>query len=1348
MGDSADKSTREIKHLLIKLNPNDDGGHNSRVKAMDRFKQYVSGASNKRGKGSTPPFYDDDITFLYLGVKSEIDEDEEEEDSYLDGDYYGLLAACGTPSTDYTDGLKRSARNAMILLKYLVCDFVEMSNGKPTPVKKPKDENDIDDLNQFAQRFCVLTVEQLKALKLDVHVKSSQYNSTEGNKRNGAKEEACHLLVLLLTRHMNTDGTVRQPILASDLLPSEAAMKGFEAWLKQNTSSEVKDQIMSMLYTPVNNNASSNSSSDKTNKSPTKAKPQQKKVVLNPFDDDEDEQEDEDDDENKEKEDTFPDSSSHRSNKSKNRRMQSEEKLWDNEKYTEGPTTWAESDLAHPSTATDLTVNRFHYSRFDSNMDTSGQRMISRKLRELDDDPLGIRPKAFNINQVNETKKTILEDIIRDLEQEKKEIEDQYDHHIKHEEIEFASTIEEQLLVLEKELEHLMKLYQGDGKNASNKKNTERNNNSDSDMSRDESKNKIQESSILATDPNFDPLLFLTLIHADVTPEQLRDGLYRLNGMNIYVYIYIVFIYFYHHDCYVLIVLIFVEKKAEQARKSQSIIKDKIDLFVQCAKGINIYTEDLTNPINNKSPVAIRERIDSCDILAATCSDISLRSFYTLLDNTKQVQKVQATLAVLQRIGPLLQVPTSMKHDIENGRFSSAIKSYRQTLAINDNEKMDLLRLIKTKATSIAQNVRQQLESRIADPNTTVPALLEAIRDLSELVEVSLPIEKDAGIKLVPLEKSGFKYLSPGKFMLDLITVDIRSHSPSISCYLLQATLFASLAQNAVTQIEDDIVRVFHGESFSAVTGMALPSDYYDSTPSDESPKAKSTNDDEKVRNRLKDAIVELRVLATNRAVSILRLWLPRLADLAEGVREFEKRQYALTTRRKRMDDQTPSSTLTALEIYYTHIAPCISMMVDQITFMAVGSKDGKDSIGLGRDGRLPGVLRNPLPPLKSSKCALELASLFEILTSTWSSSVKPSGRIFQLVGVTENSDGFVMESALMKDCIEKSRSSLIEMERRHCKHTFDTCARNIKIKASGNGLIDGNVIISCLSKLLQDLTVPVECCNEIIEGVIDIIDQCCFGLLDYVAGSNRDDVALLRAINSCASMLSDKIIGINREVVLLLTSDSAGAYDKAVSLEKTITEKISQCEAELFDGFLDNIRQSLAYYTKLGPLDVSSFDDDEMSQDYMRKEGTFPSYLSSSLLAIVRYRAMVEKELSPNMIRKADNESYQHVTLYTASDSLVLGFCKELRSRFPRMSGHHADRHVNELLFLLQTLRKFLSENVLLETEECRRILVNKAGGSFQGTGPDGLGTIERLERLGRIYVICLSGGNEKYEL
>jgi hypothetical protein len=504
------------------------------------------------------------------------------------------------------------------------------------------------------------------------------------------------------------------------------------------------------------------------------------------------------------------------------------------------------------------------------------------------------------------------------------------------------------------------------------------------------------------------------------------------------------------------------------------------------------------------------------------------------------------------------------------------------------------------------------------------------------------------------------------------------------------------------------------------------------------------------MKNRMNDAIVELRVIATFRAISIARTWLPRLAEIANAVREFEKRQDALASRRKNGVDQTAETTTSALDVYYSHIAPSVGMIVDQATFMVLGhwspGHDVRDSRGLDREGRLPVVLSNPLPPLKLSKCASELAYLFDTLSSTWSSSVRSQDRCYQGVRLISESRDLTNEASLMESYIGKARSALIEVERRYCRYSFEQCARSCAIKASGNGFIDGNVIVSCLSKLLQELTLPIECCAEIVDGVSDIVDKCCNGLTDYVAGSNRDDQALLKTISSCASMLSDKIPSINREVVLLLTSDSSGAYDKAAFLEKSMTERISHCEAEMFDAFLDNIRQNIAYYTKLGPLDLFTYDDDEMSDDHQRKEETFPSYLSSSLLAIVRYRAMVEKTLAPAIIRKADGESYQSLTLYTAADSLILGFCKELRTRFPRMSNTHADKYVSELQFLVQTLRKFLSENVVLEAEDCRRILLSKAAGA--GTGPNGLGAIERLERLGRIYVLCLSSGNEKYEL
>jgi hypothetical protein len=51
MDDGSDRSTIEIKHLLYKLNPGNQGGHKDRVRTLSRFRNYVAGdgAGTKKG---------------------------------------------------------------------------------------------------------------------------------------------------------------------------------------------------------------------------------------------------------------------------------------------------------------------------------------------------------------------------------------------------------------------------------------------------------------------------------------------------------------------------------------------------------------------------------------------------------------------------------------------------------------------------------------------------------------------------------------------------------------------------------------------------------------------------------------------------------------------------------------------------------------------------------------------------------------------------------------------------------------------------------------------------------------------------------------------------------------------------------------------------------------------------------------------------------------------------------------------------------------------------------------------------------------------------------------------------
>ena len=201
---NADRSSIEIKTLLRKLHP-DRGNHRDRVRALTKFRNYVLGG----GSSKKPEFYDDDIPLLLLGSAAPpqyIDPDDET----LVG-LYGLLQACGTPASDDSHGLKRSARPAMELTKQLLFDWKDDTASKePTGPK-----------NVIANSFLSLPVKYYAHMQLHVHIRGE-------DTRAAAQEEACQTLVLLLEHHLTEDGEKPAPCMVDDVLHNPKAQQVFE----------------------------------------------------------------------------------------------------------------------------------------------------------------------------------------------------------------------------------------------------------------------------------------------------------------------------------------------------------------------------------------------------------------------------------------------------------------------------------------------------------------------------------------------------------------------------------------------------------------------------------------------------------------------------------------------------------------------------------------------------------------------------------------------------------------------------------------------------------------------------------------------------------------------------------------------------------------------------------------------------------------------------------------------------------------------------------------------------------------------------------------------------------------
>lgn len=122
-----------------------------------------------------------------------------------------------------------------------------------------------------------------------------------------------------------------------------------------------------------------------------------------------------------------------------------------------------------------------------------------------------------------------------------------------------------------------------------------------------------------------------------------------------------------------------------------------------------------------------------------------------------------------------------------------------------------------------------------------------------------------------------------------------------------------------------------------------------------------------------------------------------------------------------------------------------------------------------------------------------------------------------------------------------------------------------------------------------------------------------------------------------------------------------------------------------------------------------------------------------------------MERALREATMRRSEGTTYQFLALQTASEGVVGNICHELRARLNSIPPSKADTFSIHVLFLINTLKKYLSEEILSLAADTKRMLVTKAssggrkGRKLLGDGPEGLTALENLERLGRVYVMCL---------
>ena len=752
-------------------------------------------------------------------------------------------------------------------------------------------------------------------------------------------------------------------------------------------------------------------------------------------------------------------------------------------------------------------------------------------------------------------------------------------------------------------------------------------------------------------------------------------------------------------------------------------MRDNFPLFVRCAEGF----EEFRNSSESEVGLGVNERIEKLEAIAESAAYQAKKSFKPLLDNTSEVRKVQSALAVLQRVAPMLQVPALMRQHIENRRYSQALKTYRRSLVVDDTCRISLLTHVKHQAEECVREARLDLERRLTQEKATWQDLLDGIRDLSELLELDVPVLSKSSSSI---DGTSENLEEKGIYKVDGTTINIREYPPALACLLLQAAHFSKTCKELITKAEDIVSRIFAGESLTSAHSVEsagptaeATSGTVESESTDQRSQAKSLSTDQPKGsgNQWKYDVLDARVLSTIQAVDIIRVWLPRLVRVGRVARDEEKRR--MTRIGHRTTRGMKETFLTTFEVFVANVAPGLTKLVEHTAFCSLGSntrtgaKYVEMTFGISADEKLRTLLRSPLPPSQSTKVGKELATLVEILDdcSEAIDDLRPENSMLNL--------------SPLDVCKSLSDSAVITVEKRRCIYAFDVCARACSNRASGSGKFDADALIQCLQNLAEQLTRPEECTNEVEKGCELVVRRCCEGLASFVR--DRGDDARLSAVAECADVIAEKVEDIIREVSVLTS--------KSPSVQDVILEDITGLEGAMFDEYLDSIRHSVSNSVRFGWLDKDSMDG-VTSDDDPNQPPSFPSYLSASLLAIVRCRAQVEQALGDRM-RQSDKIPYQHLSMATVADGVVESICTEVMARKMKLKVRQADRLANELEFLNNVLKKFLAESTLVLLDSTLHMVGSKAGRGrdYQGDGPDGLAALEELERLGRVYVMCL---------
>ncbi|GMH48731.1 hypothetical protein TrRE_jg8229, partial [Triparma retinervis] len=818
-----------------------------------------------------------------------------------------------------------------------------------------------------------------------------------------------------------------------------------------------------------------------------------------------------------------------------------------------------------------------------------------------------------------------------------------------------------------------------------------------------------REGSVLPTDSNFSPLLFLSLVHPNASFDELTDALARL------------------------------EKVADNhAMRLQQLVRDNFPLFVRCAEGIDWFSENIgcaKGAEDGQLSVGAIPKLEGLEALVQRIERHADDAFRPLLDNTTEVRRTKNALTILSRVGPILSVPNLMANHLEAGRVAEAVKAYRRVKMIDDSCGVELLKSVRDKAMEAASEARESLVKLLVSSEVSTNQLLGAVRDMKDLDELDGEELFDEGGRSSLFSPQG-KGNERGS----------RVRNPALLCLEAQADHFGACALEAVHRCDELLLQSVASETsgssisddkiFEKEGGISAQEslEYFneDQGRSEEALEKKFVDS----FASLETSLYATRVACSQKASSLVMKWLPRLMRVASIAHDIETQLQS--SGRGQESDRSVTSILEE------QVAVSISVLTDLVGRCSIGNDAfEEEKAGIGKERKMFGEQKlalesksvecrvkgatavlgkvayytSPLPPGYNSKCANSLSNLSETIAAC---AVTARGlRGYDHIGFTHRSNNGRLDIAKATEleiCAELTVRFVVACEKRWCSNVLDQCATLCGTVASSRGVLDVMAISACVQKLGDELHRGFECGPEIEAGVLKCIETICKNLGDVSKGSVVANS--LKVVGECSKALRcdiDELV----DVVGGLGSSISGA--RATELGEKCMGCIEKVEKEIWGCYIDKLEEIFRESLRTS-LQVTGAEED--------LEASFPPKLANALMCLVGNRALVEDALPPNlMTQRTSGKSYLQLVMEAACSSLLAAATDiGLPEQGGEILEEVASQKAVQLGFLIEVLEKFVSPG---EVESSRTTLKQL---DVKGVEP----RIQELREKGEYFVLC----------